>query len=449
MSIVAEYRRRHQHSAALYQEAVRTFPSGVTHDIRYVSPFPIYVEQASGSHKWDADGNDLVDLVMGHGALFLGHTHPDITRAIVEQAQKGTHYGACHQRELEWAGWVRRLVPSAEEVRFTSSGTEATMMAVRLARACTARDKILKFDHHFHGWNDSLSGVRPSEAQTPRAAGIPDATLSNTLSVPPNDIALVEEQLAGGDVAAVILEPTGASWGTLPLMPGFLADLREITQRHNTLLIFDEVITGFRVAVGGAQERYFVTPDLTALAKIVAGGLPGGCVAGRADVLSLIEFRDDGGWNAERRVAHPGTYNANPVSAAAGATMLSLLADGQKHRQVERLGRRLTQECNAVLQRRGAPGCVYGLGSYFHMLLGQPCPPPVDGVEWRWVEGRLPDKIAPYLGTALKQGMINHGVDLMGLNGGFISAVHTDADIDAIIAAFDATVGEMQAEGLL
>jgi glutamate-1-semialdehyde 2,1-aminomutase len=449
MTIVEEYRRLHPRSAELYEQAVRTFPSGVTHDTRYVSPFPIYVDHAQGSHKWDVDGNELIDLVMGHGALFLGHAYPQITQAIVEQAQQGTHYGACHERELEWAGWIKKLIPSAEELRFMSSGTEATMMAVRLARAYTGRDKLLKFDSHFHGWNDSLYGVRAPEEMTPHSAGIPEATLSNTLSVPPNDISLVEDRLAAGDVAAVILEPTGASWGTLPLMPGFLAELREVTSRHNTLLIFDEVITGFRVALGGAQQRYGVLPDISTLAKIMAGGMPGGCVAGRADILAMMEYRDDGDWNLEHRVAHPGTYNANPVSAASGSTMLSIIAAGDKHAPLEAEHRRLLQECNRILQQRQMPGCIYGLASYFHVLLGYRCPEPEDGVEWSWAEGEMPPRIPVHLGTALKQGMINHGVDLMGLNGGFVSAVHTSEDIDAIIAAFDTSIGEMQAEGLV
>ena len=194
----------------------------MTHDIRYTSPFPIFVERAQESRKWDVDGNEYVDYVMGHGALFLGHAHPEVTQAVAEQAAKGTHYGANHRLELEWGQLVQKLVPSAEEVRFTSSGTEATLMAVRLARAYTGRDKLLKFDHHFHGWHDYVVGVRGRESESPRSAGVPAATLGNTISVPQNDISLVEERLAEGEYAAVILEPTGASWGTLPIHETFL-----------------------------------------------------------------------------------------------------------------------------------------------------------------------------------------------------------------------------------
>jgi glutamate-1-semialdehyde 2,1-aminomutase len=448
-TIQEAYVRLHPASARLYEEAQRTFPSGVTHDIRYVTPFPIFVERAQGSRKWDVDGNAYVDYVMGHGALFMGHAHPEITAAVVEQAAKGTHYGASHRLELEWGKLVARLVPSAEEVRFTSSGTEATLMAVRLARAYTGRDKLLKFDYHFHGWHDAVAGARFAESDHPRSAGVPAAVLANTISIPQNDSGLLEQKLADGDVAAVILEPTGASWGTLPLHQGFLEDLREATSRHNTVLIFDEVVTGFRVSPGGAQARPGVTPDLTTLAKILAGGLPGGAVAGKTDIISMLEFRSDTAWNLTQRVGHPGTFNANPLSAAAGTSMLTMVATGQHHRHADALNARLVAALNGVLDSAGAPGSVYGLSSYFHIVLGQDAPRPRDGVEWPERDGGLPPRMAAALIAALKRGMLNHGVDLMGGNGGFTSAVHTDADVDRTAEAFAATVREMQGEGLI
>lgn len=448
-SILETYRRLHPGSARIYEEAVRTFPSGVTHDIRYLTPFPIYVDHARGPRKWDVDGNEIVDWVMGHGALFLGHAHPEITQAVSEQASKGTHYGASHLLELEWGRLVKRIVPSAEEVRFTSSGTEATMMAIRLARAYTGRDKLLKFDYHFHGWHDSVIGARHGEPGVASYAGIPEATLSNTISVPQNDLAEVERHLAEGDVAAAILEPTGASWGTLPLTPGFLGDLREVTTRHNTVLIFDEVVTGFRVAPGGAQERYGVRPDLTALAKILAGGLPGGAVAGQADIISLIEFRDDPKWNAAQRVFHPGTFNANPLSAAAGVTMLSLVAGGDLHRKADALAERLVKELNEALTRRKVAGAAYGLASYFHIVLGKDCPRPQTGIELPLEDGALPPRMSGELVLALRRGMLNHGADLMSGSGGFASGVHREEDVARTVDAFEATVAEMQAEGLL
>lgn len=449
MTILEEYRRRHPRSAQLYQRALEALPSGVTHDIRYLTPFPIYVEYARGGRKWDVDGNELVDLVMGHGALFLGHAHPRITQAVQEQASKGTHFGASHQREVEWAEHVKKLVPSAQAVRFTNSGTEATLMAIRLARSYTGRDKLLKFDYHFHGWHDAVVGARYAESAQLRAAGVPLATLSNTVSVPQGDIQAVEEALREGDVAAVILEPTGASWGTLPLTPSFLQELREVTARYGTLLIFDEVITGFRVSPGGAQARYGVTPDLTTLAKILAGGLPGGCVAGRADVMGMLSFRGDASWDSTHRVFHPGTFNANPLSAAAGATMLSIIGDGSYHAIADSLTQRLVQGMNDALRREGVPGCVYGLASYFHIVLGEECPRPEGSIEWPLESGRQPPRLRPDLAVALKRAMINHGVDLMGLNGGFLSGVHTEADVERVLEAFEATLADMRREGLL
>jgi len=448
-TIVETFQRLHRRSAQLYADSLKTFPSGVTHDIRYLTPFPIFIDHAQGSRKWDVDGNEIIDFVMGHGALFLGHSHRAIVDAVSEQVRKGTHLGANHELELRWGRLVQELIPSAQALRFTSSGTEATLMAIRLARAYTGRDRILKFDYHFHGWHDYVVGARFAESDTPRSAGVPAATLSNTLSIPQNDIALVEERLAEGDVACVILEPTGASWGTLPLVDGFLADLREVTQRHGTVLIFDEVVTGFRTSPGGAQRRYGILPDLTTLAKILAGGLPGGAVAGKADILSLIEFRDDPQWNEGRRISHPGTYNANPLSAAAGVTMLSLIRDGQLHTQADALNEKLVLGLNRALEKGGVPGCVYGLASYFHIALGQHCPRPKAGIEWPWEDSKLPGRTPLPIALALKRAMLNHGVDLMSMTGGFTSAVHSEEDIERTIDAFRAAIEEMRAEGIL
>ncbi|MCI0839583.1 MAG: aminotransferase class III-fold pyridoxal phosphate-dependent enzyme [Chloroflexi bacterium] len=445
-TILDTYVRLHPQSAALYEESLRVFPSGVTHDVRYVTPFPIFVERAEAAHKYDVDGNELVDFVMGHGALFMGHAHPDVTAAIVEQAKKGTHFGANHRLELAWGRRVKELVPCAEEVRFTSSGTEATLMAIRLARAHTGRDRLLKFDHHFHGWHDAVVGSREPEAENPESAGVPSATMSNTVSIPQGDIDAVEERLATGEFATLILEPTGAGWGSLPLDPAFLSALRTATTRHNTVLIFDEVVTGFRVSPGGTQARYGVTPDLTTLAKILAGGMPGGAVCGRGDIISMIEFRDSP-WNARKRVQHPGTFNANPVSAAAGDAMLAMVATEEHHARANALNERLVRELNGVLERTGVPGVVYGLASYFHIALGREAPRPQAGIEWPGPEA--PPSMPGKLNVALKRALINHGVDLMGGSGGFVSGVHTDADIDHAIKAFEAAVSELRAEHLV
>jgi len=445
-SIGETYRRLHPRSAALHERALKTFPSGITHDTRYLTPFPLYVDRAQGSRKWDVDGNEIVDYVMGHGALLLGHAYPDIVEAVQEQAAKGSHYGANHELELRWGELVKRIVPSAETVRFTSSGTEATMMAIRLARAYTGRDRILKFDGHFHGWHDSVVGVRRGESDHVSSVGVPEATSSNTLSLPQGDIDAVESRLAEGDVAAVILEPTGPHWGALPLAPAFLGQLREATSRHNTVLIFDEVVTGFRVAPGGAQARYGVTPDLTSLAKVLAGGLPGGAVAGRADIVSLIEFRDDAAWNSHQRVFHPGTFNANPLSSAAGSTMLSLIESGEHHARADATNEKLVRALNAALDGSGVPGAAYGLASYFHVTLGRECARPTDGVEWPAANGAVPPQMSADTGLTVRRAMLNHGVDFMGGVTGHVSAVHSDEDVDRTVEAFALVLEELRAE---
>ena len=451
-SILGSYSSLHPRSAQLYQRARQAFPSGVTHDVRFVLPFPLYIERAQGCRKWDVDGNEIIDYVMGHGALILGHSHPLLVEAVNSQIAKGTHYGACHELELAWADWVQRLIPSAERVRFTNSGTEATLMAIRLARAHTGRDRILKFSYHFHGWHDTVVGSRYGQPELQQISGVPAAALANRVTIPQNDIALVERTLADdGDIAAIIIEPSGASWGTVPLVGGFLAELREISQRHGVLLIFDEVVTGFRVSPGGAQKLYGVMPDLTCLAKILGGGLPGGAVAGRRDILSLIEFTQDMEWNLSRRILHPGTFNANPLSAAAGSAMLSHIADGRPQAHADAMAQRLVPAMNEALERRKIPGCVYGLSSMFHIVLGEECPRPKDGIEWPWdaANGAPPPHTSLNVALALKWGCLNNGVDLMGFDGGLISAVHQPADIDATIEAFDKTLAQMQEEGIL
>ena len=349
-TIQEQYAQNHEGSAAAYVDAMGLFPDGVTHDTRYVMPFPIVVTHANGSRKWDVDGNEYVDYVMGHGALLLGHGRPEVIQAVTDALQKGTHLGASHREEVEWARLVQRLVPSAERVRFTASGTEATMLALRLARAYTGKTHVLRFTNHFHGWNDLLLAGAGRNM-----GGIAPEVAALSYVVPPNDPEQVERALeAHDDIAAVILEPTGASMGSAPVYPEFLHALRALTEKHGVLLIFDEVVTGFRISPGGAQALYGVTPDITTLAKILAGGLPGGAVCGRADILDMIAHREGAG---ENRVAHAGTFNANPVSAAAGAAALRLVATGEPNATADARATTLRAGLNDLLTRLEVPGC--------------------------------------------------------------------------------------------
>ena len=435
-------------SRALYERARLLFPDAVTHDNRRMQPFPLYVDHADGAYKWDVDGHRYVDYWMGHGALLLGHNPRPVADAVREQALRGTHYGACHEKEVEWGEWVCRLVPSAERVRFTASGTEATHMAVRLARAFTGKRHVVKFAGHFHGWHEGLEiGVRPPYEAEPEAGQLPEVV--DLVSVlPPNDIVAVRDRLAKGDVAAVIIEPTGGHFGSVPTPASFVAALREETRRVGALLIFDEVVTGFRVAPGGAQEKLGLIPDLTTLAKILCGGLPGGAVAGRADVLSYIATKPDPEANRRAKIAHAGTFNANPLSAAAGVAMLASVADGQAIRFANQQAATLRHGMNEILARETVAWKIYGEHSDWKIFFGAGAPPrdgsdqSVQDVEWRRLDAKNAEQ-----SRALRQALILNGVDFNGARA-LVGTCHTDEILAETFAAFEAAIRAMKEEGL-
>src|SRR3954451_11061613 len=268
--IETEYRARTPGSATLYEQARKSIPAGLTHDSRTLLPYPVYAARAAGARKWDVDGNEYVDYFGGHGALLLGHAHPAVVEAVQAQVTQGTHWGSSHEAEVRWAELVQRLIPCAERVRFTASGTEASHLALRLARAFTGKSKVVRFIGHFHGWHDQVASGSLSHFDGSVPAGIPSAVVDQTVLLP-TDIAVVTETLQGrDDIAAVILEGSGASWGMVPLPAGFLEGLRAVTKERGVVLILDEVITGFRWSRGGAQARFGVVPDMCVLAKIVA-----------------------------------------------------------------------------------------------------------------------------------------------------------------------------------
>jgi glutamate-1-semialdehyde 2,1-aminomutase len=436
-SWLSRYEMEFASSRRLHLQAKQLFPNGVTHDLRYLEPFPIYVERAEGSHKWDVDGHELIDYWSGHGALLLGHSHPAVVGAVQNQVARGTHPGACHEREIEWGQWVHKLIPSSERMRFTSSGTEATLMALRLARIFTGKPKVLKFAGHFHGWHDYLIPGADLPADGKPVPGIPNETAVNTVVIPPNDPEAVERTLAGdSQIGCVILEPTGGHFGAVPVGGDFLKALREITTHLGRLLIFDEVITGFRVHPGGAQGHYGVTPDLTTLAKILAGGLPGGCLAGRADILASLEFRP-----GKPKMKHPGTFNANPLSAAAGVATLKLVATGQPCQAANKRANSLRRKLNALFTEREANWVAYGAFSGFKLLAGYDGPRPTsdDFVPYDGDPIRLEGSKTPGFVHAFRCAMLLNGVDLPGL-AGMTTAAHTQADIDRTVAAVAATL---------
>lgn len=431
-------------SRKLHEQARSIFPHGVTHDARHLSPFPVYVERARGAHKWTVEGRELIDFWSGHGSILLGHSHPAVVEAVQRQMEKATHPGACHEREIEWGQWVQRLIPSAERMRFTASGTEATMMALRLARIFTGKPRVLKFTGHFHGWNDFLYPGADAPYDVP-VPGILGEVAQQTVIIPPNDLHAVEETLQrDADIGCVILEPTGGHWSQVPIRGPFLKGLREITTRLNRLLIFDEVISGFRVSPGGAQVHYDIKPDLTTLAKILAGGLPGGGVAGRADILAHLEFRP-----GKEKMRHPGTFNANPLSASAGIATLQIVAEGQACTHANAIAGQLRNRLNALFTQRGAEWAAYGEFSCFKLLPGYQGPRPTgeDFIPYGGDLDKLSAPLAPRLTHAFRQGMLLNGVDLMGL-GGMTTAAHTEADIEQTVAAAAATLDLLREEGI-
>ncbi|MEP6871069.1 MAG: aminotransferase class III-fold pyridoxal phosphate-dependent enzyme [Anaerolineaceae bacterium] len=443
-TIEQAYVETHRKSAQLYERAVKVLPSGVTHDSRFVRPFPLYAARAAGSRKWDIDGREYVDFVMGHGALLLGHNFPSVLEAAMVQLPLGTHYGASQEREIEWAEEVVRLVPSAEVVRFTSSGTEATLMALRLARAHTGKPVIVKFDRHFHGWHDYVAANSKYAGAVP--AGVPQSTMESVIVLPVSEQAVRETLSSRVDIAAVIIESAGASSGTLPLPDGFLQAIRSLTSEHGVVMIMDEVVTGFRWAPGGVQAVEGVTPDLTTLAKILAGGLPGGAVVGGSSVMERLQFPAPG-TNAAK-VGHPGTFNANPLSAAAGVACLREIADGNHQKRANENAAQLRAGMNGVLCELGLPGVVYGQSSEFRILLTGTVPEAADyhprNLAWDLMEAGNPSERSRLLHLA----MANRGTHLFG-DGGMTSSVHTGEDLDIALDAWRGSLVALRDEGAL
>jgi glutamate-1-semialdehyde 2,1-aminomutase len=445
-SITERFSSEFANSRKLHEEAKKIYPNGVTHDLRYLEPFPIYVDRAQGAHKWDVDGHELVDFWSGHGSLLLGHSHPHIVAAVCEQMARSTHPGACHELEIAWGQWVQRLVPSAQRLRFVNSGTEATMMALRLSRIHTGKPRVLKFLGHFHGWNDFLIPAADPPYDNVTVPGVTQMVAGDTVIVPPNQPELVDKALAGDpQIGCVILEPTGGHFGFCPIRGDFLRALREITTRHNRLLIFDEVITGFRVHPGGAQGHFGITPDLTTMAKIVAGGLPGGCLAGRADILAHLEFRP-----GKPKMKHPGTFNANPLSAAAGVAALKLVSTGEPCRRANEAGKQLRRKLNAMFAEKNVDWIAYGDFSRFRLLPRYDGPRPTSddfipcGGDLNQLEGAKDVRLS----HLFRQALLLNGVDLPGLSG-MTMLPHTDADIDKMVQATATAIDWLRDESVI
>jgi glutamate-1-semialdehyde 2,1-aminomutase len=377
------------------------------------------------------DGNEYVDYYGGHGALILGHGEPRVTAAVSAQLARGTHYAGGSELEVRWAEAVKAMVPCAERVRFTSSGTEANLMASRLARAHTGRSKLVRFRGHFHGWQDHVAfGIDNHFDGTP-TPGVLEGVASEVILADADDVEGTRALLRSrDDIAAVMLEPTGGSFGQLPLAPGLVQMLREETTARGIVLHFDEVVTGFRVAPGGAQAWHGVLPDVATFAKILAGGLPGGCVAGSKAILDLLDFDATAARGVEK-IPHHGTYNANPVSAAAGTTCLGIIAAEDPCARASALAGDLRARINRVLAEEDVPWACYGSHSGFYIYTNadgddldpEDFDPAAAGTARLKRAGKHP------AAAKFRLALLLGGVDLSAKPGGTLSAVHTEEDL--------------------
>ena len=348
-------------SEDLFNEAKKYLPGGVDSPVRAFKPYPFFAECASSSHLKDVDGKDYIDYCLAYGPLVLGHSHPDIVKAVEKQLELGTAYGVPTQNEIELAKLVTGRVPCADMVRFVNSGTEATMSAIRLARAVTGRKKIVKFEGSYHGAHDYVLVKSGSGAMgLPDSPGVPEETTKNTVLIPFNDTEAVEDLIReeGEEIATIIVEPVMGNVGCIPPREGYLEFLRQITSENGIILIFDEVITGFRLAEGGAQEYYGVTPDLVTFGKILGGGFPIGAISGKREYMEKLAPQGD--------VYQAGTFNGNPISITAGLTTLKLL-DKNFYTQLEKKGQYLRKGIGDILEEQDLNYKVAGLSSMFQI----------------------------------------------------------------------------------
>jgi len=387
-------------SGSWYSRATAVMPGGVNSPVRAlkgVGGTPPFVASAIGPYVDTVDGDRLVDFIASWGALLLGHARPEVVEAVIAAARGGTSYGIPTPGEVELAELIVELVPSIDVVRMVNSGTEATASAVRVARAATGRPGIVKFEGCYHGHADSFlvaAGSGPATFGTPDSPGVPGPTVTDTRSARFNDLGSVETALASGDIAAIIVEPVTGNMGVVPPQPGFLEGLRHLCDRTGALLIFDEVMTGFRVSLGGAQERYGVVPDLTCLGKVVAGGTPAAAYGGRADLMRLVAPDGD--------VYQAGTLAGNPMAVAAGLACLRYLRDHPEvYDRLEEIGARLESRLMEALVEHGVSGTVQRVGAMLTVFFGK------DAVHsWDDAAEVDRDRFARFFHAALDEGVM-------------------------------------------
>lgn len=418
--------RREERSRAAFEEAKKVMPGGVNSPVRAfksVGLTPMYIERGVGSRVYDIDGNEFIDYVGSWGPLILGHAHPEVIQAIQETAAKGISFGAPTEIETAMAKLVVERVPSVDIVRMVNSGTEATLSAIRLARGVTKRNKIIKFEGSYHGHSDSLlikAGSGIATLGLPDSPGVPEGIASNTIAVPYNDLASVKLAFEkyGEDIACVIVEPIAGNMGVVPPVPGFLEGLRHITEQYGSLLIFDEVMTGFRVDYHCAQGRFGVIPDLTCFGKVIGGGLPVGAYGGKRAYMEQIA--------PSGPIYQAGTLSGNPLAMAAGYTTLSLLTP-EVYENLEAKSARLQAGLERNAKELGVPTTINRVGSMV-------CPFFTAGPVTDFESAKASDL---QLFRRYFAGMINRGVSVAPsqFEGMFVSNAHTDEDIDLTIEA--------------
>ncbi|MCC5854479.1 MAG: glutamate-1-semialdehyde 2,1-aminomutase [Idiomarina sp.] len=409
-------------SEELFAQAQLSIPGGVNSPVRAfkgVGGTPIFIERASGAYLFDADGTRYIDYIGSWGPMILGHNHPEIRDAAIEAAERGLSFGTPTAIEITMAEKVKSIVPSIEKVRMVNSGTEATMSAIRLARGFTGRDKILKFEGCYHGHADSLLVKAGSGALTlgvPSSPGIPEDVARHTLTVSYNNLAEVEQVFAevGHEIACIIVEPVAGNMNFIRPVPGFLEGLREICDRYQSVLIFDEVMTGFRVARGGAQAYFNVTPDLTCLGKIIGGGMPVGAFGGKAEIMDYIA--------PVGPVYQAGTLSGNPVAMAAGLATLNLLTDESLYTQLETRVEELMKGFEELAQAAGVPLCTDTAGGMFGFFF-------TDAEKVTTFQQATQCNMEHF--RTFYHAMLKHGVYLApsAYEAGFMSMAHTDNDI--------------------
>ncbi|MCX8118892.1 MAG: aspartate aminotransferase family protein [Desulfobacterota bacterium] len=440
MDFVERYQHKTPLSKKLFERSREVQPGGVSHNIHYFTPHPFFLKGAKGSKIWDVDGNEYIDLWMGHYTHILGHHPPIVLQAIQEQLNKGIHWGIVFEGQIEWAELIRELVPCAERVRFCCSGTEATMYAVRLARAFTRKKTILKIAGGWHGANsDLLVGVKSPYEQSETLGLLPELS-HYTKTIPFNDIpgALEIIDQHRRDLAGIILEPVVGEGGFAPASEGYLKFLRQETERLGALLIFDEVISGFRVALGGAQERFGIVPDLATLGKIMGGGFPVGALVGRREILETTS-PERKVKKSERTLIGGGTFSAHPFTVSAGLAVLSYLKrfKDEVYPALEKKGTMLRKGLEELFHQEGIQALVTGVGSLFQ-------------VHFPFEPGEIPP--APHAinqrtDIEKREGefrirMLNHGVHVMH-GGGSLSMAHSDEDLQKILEAARVVAREM------